>query len=255
MPKLTGHFVGMSTPRRMIDDFLRAGRQLPLTVIQRRMQLAPIVGARDSAQPRPSWCALFTKAFAAVTARHPELRRVYVSRPWPRFYQYDVNNFSIVIEREYENESALFLARIRSPEVLPIGELDALIKSYKSRPIEGISGFRSSLRLARFPRFIRSIAWAMMMNWCPRARGRQIGTHGVSVTGGMGAAGLFAIAPWPFTLLYDVLEPDGSLCVRITFDHRVVDGAIMAVALREIEEQLHGPILGELRSLRPAAAA
>jgi hypothetical protein len=255
MAKMTGHFVGISTPRRMIGDFLQASRHIPTIVIHRRMNLAALVEARESSLPRPSWCAIFTKAFASVTAEHAELRRVYVSLPWPRFYEWDANHFSIVIERDYLGESALFLARIRSPETRQLGEIDALIQDFKCRPVEEIAGFRSAIRLAKMPRLVRILAWSLLMNWLPRARGKQIGTHGISVTAGMGATALNLITPWPFALNYDVFSPDGSLDVRMTFDHRVADAAFLARALQEMEQKLLGPIRNEVLSTHRRSAA
>jgi pyruvate/2-oxoglutarate dehydrogenase complex dihydrolipoamide acyltransferase (E2) component len=43
--------------------------------------------------------------------------------------------------------------------------------------------------------------------------------------------------------------------VRITYDHRVLDGATVARALAELERVLTHEILTELRDLPPAQAA
>ena len=42
--------------------------------IDRRMKLAALVAARRACLPRPSWSAIFIKAFAIIAARTPELR-------------------------------------------------------------------------------------------------------------------------------------------------------------------------------------
>ena len=87
------------------------------------------------------------------------------------------------------------------------------------------------------------------MNVMPRLRSKLMGTFGVSVTAGKGAAGLLLIAPWTLNLHYDVLDAAGALDVRLTFDHRVVDGAILAAALADMERELCGPIRAELLKL------
>ena len=84
MSSVTGHVVPLSLPRRLVGDFVHAGRQLPLVPIQRRMELGELMAARAAAAPKPSWCGVFTKALAVVSARRPELRRVYLRRPWAR---------------------------------------------------------------------------------------------------------------------------------------------------------------------------
>lgn len=254
MKSAGGRFIRLSLPRRIVSDILFAGKQLTLTTIERRMRLKPVVATRALAQPRPSWCAIFTKALAAVAARRPELRRGYVASPWPRLYEYDNTSAGIVVERDVHGESALFLARVRSPEKLSVLELDAVIRRYKDQPIEKVAGFRGALRFARLPQFMRRLFWRLVMNWMPSLRERLLGHLGVSVTAGHGAVGLFLIAPWTLCLHYGVIDANGELDVRITFDHRVIDGVGLAIALADLEEQLCGPILNELHTLRAAAA-
>ena len=79
MPQPAGVKLPLSLPRRMIGDYLHFARQIPSIPVQRRMQLAAVVAARQASGPRPSWCALFTKAYAFVSAARPPLRRAYVS--------------------------------------------------------------------------------------------------------------------------------------------------------------------------------
>ena len=255
MAKVGGHYLGLSIGRRLIDDFLYAGQQLVCVPIQRRMRLGGVVVARNALAQRPSWCAIFTKALARVTARHPELRRIYVPAPWPRLFQYDRNVVGIVVERAFENEPTLFLARIAAPEDMSIADLDATLRRFKNRPIEEISGYTGAIRLARLPTWVRRAFWRCVMRWMPRLRASLVGTMGVTVTAGKGAAGIYAIAPWPITMIYDVFDEHGALDVRLTFDHRVNDGAIFAKALLEMEQELCGPILAELRAMKPVSLA
>ena len=42
------------------------------------------------------------------------------------------------------------------------------------------------------------------------------------------------------------MAPNGEIDVRLTFDHRVIDGAPIARALVELEETLHGELRREL---------
>jgi hypothetical protein len=51
--------------------------------------------------------------------------------------------------------------------------------------------------------------------------------------------------------VYGPLDPDDSMNVGITIDHRVIDGAFSARALIRIEETLNGAIADELRAAAP----
>src|SRR5438105_11678642 len=104
MAKLSGSFVKLSLPRRMIGDFLSGSKNVPLATGQRTLRVAEVIASRTAARPRPSWAALIAKALALACVAQPELRRVFVSWPWPRLFEYDAPLVSLVIEREYEGE-------------------------------------------------------------------------------------------------------------------------------------------------------
>ena len=68
MPQPVGRNVPLSLPRRFICDLVHFAHKVPTVPVERRMELAAVVAARQAARPRPSWCALFTKAYAFVAA-------------------------------------------------------------------------------------------------------------------------------------------------------------------------------------------
>ncbi len=250
---VTGRSVPLSPARRMVGDILQASRQLPLVAGERTMHLKKLVDARRAAEPtkRPSWLAMFVKALARAADRHPELRRVFLTRPWHRLYQYNENIVGIVVERDCGGgEPGLFLARIHSPEKLTLAEIDAQVRKHKDRPLDEISGFKNALRMARMPLFVRRFVWSLMMNWMPRLRAKFLGNIGISLTAGMGAVGLTLLTPWTFTAFYDAFEDDGSLTFRFMLDHRVFDGHLACRAARAIEQELCGAILDEVRALK-----
>ena len=56
------------------------------------------------------------------------------------------------------------------------------------------------------------------------------------------------------TLHYGLFDTDGGLDVRLTFDHRVLDGAPAARALADLEGVLLNEVLAEVRGMRAMAA-
>jgi hypothetical protein len=99
------------------------------------------------------------------------------------------------------------------------------------------------------------LVWWLGLNSSGRRRARHLGTFGISVVASLGASGLHLLSPLTIALNYGVLADDGSLDVRLTYDHRVLDGGPVARALGEIETVLNTQIRAELEELaarRPA---
>ncbi len=252
MSHLRGHSRPISLYRRLVIDFLHASRNRPLVPIERRMRLAPLVNARALASPRLSWCALLTKAYAIVAARHPVLRRAYLPLPWPRFYEHPENVAAVVVERHFADESVILTAQLRRPEQLSLVEVASWLRQCKEAPLESVGSYRRALRIARLPWPLRRLAWWIGVDWWGSQRARCLGTFGVSVTGGMGAGTLALVTPWTTALHCAPLEEDGALPMRLTFDHRVLDGATAARMLVELEQTLLGDILEEVRAPIPS---
>jgi hypothetical protein len=249
MSQPAGVKLPLSLPRRQICDYLHFARQIPSVPVQRRMHLADVVAARAAAGPRPSWCAIFTKAYAFVTAAHPQLRRAYLAFPWPHLYEHPVNVASVAVERKWGDEEAVFFAQLRQPEALALTEIDARLRQTKDGPLEAVGGLRRQLRTAGLPRPLRRALWWVGLNCWGRKRAHFFGTYGVSVYAGLGAASLHPLSVLTSTLTYGVIEPDGVLDVRIIYDHRVMDGSTVARALADLEGVLRREVLAELRYL------
>ena len=255
MPQPAGRNLPLSLPRRFIGDLVHFARKVPTVPVQRRMSLAAVVAARQAVSPRPSWCAVFTKAFALVAAARPELRRAYLSFPRPHLYEHPLNIASIAVERLFEGDEAVFFAPIRTPELLPLAEIDAKLRRFKEKPIEAVGSFRRTLKLGRLPRPLRRLIWWVGLNVWGRKRAHYLGTFGVSVYAGLGASSLHPLSPGSLTLNYGVFEPDGSVDVRLIYDHRVLDGATVARALEQMECALKCELLAELQAALTRDAA
>jgi hypothetical protein len=205
--------------------------------------------ARQSAAIRPSWCAIFTKAYALVAAARPELRRAYLPFPWPHLYEHPHSVASIAVERRWNHEDAVFFGHLRAPEKQPLLKLHAALHRLRHAPVESIGLYRRIVRLNRLPWPLRRLAWWTILYTSGYRRARQMGTFGVSAYSSLGCASLHPLSPLTTTLNYGVLSRRGRLTVRIVYDHRVLDGATVGRALQDLERVLNEAILTELRAL------
>jgi hypothetical protein len=223
-------------------------QKVPSVPVQRRMNIAPLLTARAQAVPRPSWCALFTKAYALVAAARPELRRAYLSFPWPHLYEHPTSVASVAVERCGGDEDAVLFVQIRGAAEHTPEQLDRYLKECKELPVERVGTFRRALRVSRLPRMLRRLLWWIGLNCSGYKRARNWGTFGVSVYSGLGAEGLHPLSPLTTTLNYGVIADDGTVEVRIVYDHRVLDGSTVARALADLERVLNEEVA---RSLLP----
>ncbi len=215
------------------------------------MRLADVVAARASWPKHISWCAIFIKAYAIVAKERPELRRAMLTFPWKRIYEHPENVASFGLERDYQNELSVFFGKIASPEQLSLVKLDKIVRSHKSAPIETVPSYRHALLLSRVPQPLRWLLWWMALSWEGPKRAWHFGTFGISVVASLGAAGIHILSPLTTTLNYGMFEPDGSIDVRLVYDHRVLDGAVVARAMAALEEVLHNVIVPELLAGEP----
>ena len=73
-----------------------------------------------------------------------------------------------------------------------------------------------------------------------------MGTFGLSSYGSLGAESLHPMSPLTTTLTYGPIDEHGRVCVKLIYDHRVMDGAYVARRLADIEQALLGEIRDEL---------
>ncbi|GEC37261.1 hypothetical protein EME01_13330 [Sinorhizobium meliloti] len=222
--------------------------KVPRVSVQRRMNLGPLLEARTSLESRPSWTALFLKGYGLLAQETPELRRAYVKFPRPQLYEYPGSIASIAHEREYEGERIVLLTTIKNPERRPIAELGSLMQTARTSPVLEVKEFRRALKIARLPGPIRWLLMWLGLN-IGRQRARRFGTFQLSVYSGLGAESLNPLTPLTSLLNYGPIDNDGSVTVRIHYDHRVMDGANVARALERFERILNGEVTAELEGL------
>jgi hypothetical protein len=242
---LGGRAIRLSKSRRIIIDLLHFARAVPSLPVQRRMRLAAVVDARRACTTRPQWSAIFIKAYALVSREFPTLRRAYVKLPCPQLYEYPTATASIMIEREFEGEPALFSLLLKDPAAMPLAQLASRITHATSAPVESIKDFRRALQVVGLPRPLRRLIWWIGLN-IGRQRGNYFGTFGLSVYSALNAESLHPLSPLTSLVNYGHIGSDGEVNVRIIYDHRVLDGATVARALGRLEEILTGPIVDEL---------
>jgi hypothetical protein len=244
----SGRSLPLSHSRRLIGDLMHFARRVPSVPMQREMNVASLSEARARMAAPPSWVMIFTKAFGIMARRCRELRRAYLSFPYPHLYEHPLSIASVAILRRYQGEDAVFWRHMRCPESQPLDVLQTHLTQVRTEPVENFGTFRRAILMGRLPGFLRRLAWWIGLNSSGRKRAQRLGTFGISVYSGLGAESLHTLSPLTSTLNYGPIAADGKVNVRIIFDQRVLDGPTAARALAELEQVLNLDILAELHS-------
>jgi hypothetical protein len=247
MPEPKGRSLPLSGPRKFIIDLVHYASQVPSIPVARTLDVGPLIEARRRHPLKPSWAALFMRAYAQVCAAHPPLRRAYLAFPWPRLYEHPISVCAMAFEREHEGEEGIFVGLFRAAENPTLGDLQAAVNWYKDTPPAEIGFYRQALRVSRLPRPLRRFLWWTTLNVSGFKRAKRFGTFGLSTYGSLGAESLHPISPLTTTLTYGPIDPEtGRVVLKLIYDHRVLDGAYIARRLEDLEQVLRGPILEEL---------
>ena len=117
---------------------------------------------------------------------------------------------------------------------------------HRDAPIAELRSHQRAVGVSRIPWPIRPLFWFLSLNLFGRRRCHNFGTFSLSSIGSQGA-GLLSIKPILTSAIhYGMLEKDHSLAVRLTWDHRVFDGATAARALTDLERILTVEMVREI---------
>ncbi len=268
MQRHVGHYLPVSPARRLICDLLHFAAKVPTVPVQRSMQLGELAQARDliadhwpGGSPKPRWPSLFLKAFALTASEMPALRQALIRWPWERMYEHPHSVVSVAISKPAkqpdQGEEVLF-GHIHHPETLPLGEIETRLRQFKERPAKEFGVMRRAMRIARLPRFLRRLLWWSALDWSGPMRANHMGTFGLSVYSGLGAESLHPLSPLTTCLTFGPVSTRGEVTARIIYDHRTMDGSLIARALARMEQVLCAELLQEVRGMaarNPAAPA
>jgi hypothetical protein len=254
MAKAVGRYLPVSPFRRVVADLMHLSQQVPSVTLDRRMDLSPLIAARAACPMRPGWCVTFSKAFALLGRDYPDLRRSYLKFPWPRLYEHPHSIACLNIERQLPGENIVIYCLIRGPENRSLAEMDAMVRHHKEEPLENLRSYHRSCGMARIPWPLRRWFWWGALNVLGRRRCHNFGTFGITSIAEQGA-GIQRIVPLlTATLHYSLFDEAGRLEMRLSFDHRVLDGATAGRILRDLEDVLNREMVREMTASRRAAA-
>lgn len=242
-----GRRFAVPASRRLTWDLLRFHREIPLCAHDRQMNLTAISEARSKLVERISWPALFIKAYAIVAQEIPELRQTWYVWPWAHLYQYPTSVATLTVQREFDGEPWLFWGIVRSPESLSLSGIQSMIDRFRNEPVQSI--FQRQWQMAHLPTILRRFIWWWNLKIETKKRATRLGTYFVSTLSGLGAEIQLPPSVQTGCLTYGPLDENNVARVTLAYDHRIMDGALVAEVLRRLECALNESMTAELRTL------
>ncbi len=233
--------------RRLTIDLLHYRAKVPTCAHDRACDFLRVAEARERCPVRISWSMIFIKAFGLVAARYPALRQMYLPLPWPHIYQHPTSVAMVATHRDFGGEPWLFWSRFNRPEGRTLLFLQAALERYQTAPVEDV--FPWQLQLSGLPTPVRRLLWSWTFYVGGPARVRRSGTFFLTTIAGQGAEIQHPPAFLTANATYGPIDVNGKSRVTIAYDHRLMDGRLVAGVLADIEAALSGPVAAELESI------
>src|SRR5581483_2019588 len=171
-----------------------------------------------------------------------------------RIYEYPHHAVALNVERRLADEDIVVFGLIERPETRSLAELEAKVRHYKEAPIGELRSYQRAVAVSRIPWPFRRWFWYLSLNLFGRRRCHNFGTFSVSSVASTGAGILHVVPLLTTSLHYGLFDPQGRIDMRLTFDHRVMDGGTISRAMVDLEAVLKREIVRELWEMRQSAA-
>src|SRR5262249_46608094 len=156
--------VPLSLSRRLACDVMHFSQKGPLVVAERRLHLAGLVAARQAARPRPSWFAVFMKAYAVVSARRAHVGRPSLALTFPRLYALARGSSRGAGRAGRWGGVSDTTLPLPAPRETSTTRPAPSPRRHKTDPVEALSYFRTQLLISRLPRPLRRLLWWLGLN-------------------------------------------------------------------------------------------
>ncbi|MFD6952232.1 dehydrogenase [Nocardiopsis sp. TSRI0078] len=245
----------MSTPlrdlpaqRRQTYAFLRDARNTCHVHLLADVDVTALRRARGTSAERTSYVSYVVKAAADAIAANSDARTVLRDGLRPRLATIEDVHAKVLFDKTVDGQRCVLSGSVESAQGLGVADIQRIIDDHKKDDATPGGPFAQVRRLQRLPLpLVRVLYKAVLRD--PRRRARLQGTFSVT---SVGHEPVRAILPmiggtWGFgigTITDTPVVRDGEVVVRpvltlsLTFDHRVVDGALAAELLGEVKHGL-----------------
>ncbi|NBR06968.1 MAG: hypothetical protein EBT92_14560 [Planctomycetes bacterium] len=234
--------------RTLISDIVHYATKVPLCTIEKQINIEAVQIAKSTTLKRIGWTSVFTKAMGLASVEFNELRQSWMPFPFAHLYQHPFPIASVAINRIIENKEAVIFGMIQKPEEKPLTEITDSLHYFKDSSIDSVSLLKRMRRTSKFPWPIRAIIWNYGLYLSGYCKAKNFGTFSVSSVSQLNSNTIQLLTPLTSALNYGPISNNGDCIIRLTFDHRVMDGLTVAKILSYIEQTINSSIREEVEN-------
>jgi len=238
--------------RKHTFAFLSYAKDCSPVFIDTDVDMTQILHLRESSatpsQSKLSIISYFIYATARVISKYPEANSSLLGGLLPKLAQSDTVSAKFALDKKIGEQRVVLPGLIPHANQLSLQGMQNIIDYYKFNEFDNIQEYAGLKKLQRLPLFLAQLIFGWLLADLKIRRSR-LGTFSVSSLGHKSVNSFFSVGGTTLTFglgqiqLQPVVQ-EGEIKiapvmrVSMTFDHRVIDGAMAADILSEIRESL-----------------
>lgn len=199
-------------------------------------------------QTKYSFISYFIHAAARVIAKYPEANSSFSDGLIPKVAQHNTVNAKFTLDKNIGQQRVVLSALVADADKMSLRGIQNIVNYYKKNKYEEIEEFKNIKKMHRLPSFLGQMIFNLLMGKLAK-RDSLLGTFSVSSLGHKPINSFFSTGGTTLTfgigriqsrpVVYDGQITTAPLMrLSLTFDHRVIDGAMAADILNDIKEVL-----------------
>jgi pyruvate/2-oxoglutarate dehydrogenase complex dihydrolipoamide acyltransferase (E2) component len=204
--------------------------------------------ARAAASGRISFTTFVVKAAAEIVAACPEARMILLDGMHPRLVTLSDVTAKILFDKTIEGKRCVVSGTVTNPQTLSVSAIQEEIDGYKNAPVAQDGPFAALWKLQRLPLPVMRMVYQAVLRH-PLRRAKFQGNFSVTSVGQESVRSILPMIAGTIgigvgRIVDSPAVRDGQIVIApmmtlsLTFDHRVLDGALASELLSGIRSRL-----------------
>ncbi len=234
--------------RRQTYAFLEDARRTCHVYLMTDVDATRLKAARADSDGTLSYVSFVVKAAADVVTKYPDTRAVLRDGLRPKLAVIEEVHAKVLFDKTVDGQRCVVSGIVTSAQSHSVFEIQDTIDTYKNAAVDEYGPFRQLCRIQRLPLPVLRMVYRVLLR-NPVRRSALQGTFAVTSIGHEQVRTIFPMISGPLgfgighiadapIVRDDRLTIAPVFTLSLTFDHRVLDGAMASEVLADVKERL-----------------